>query len=157
MQHYGPTALRIVAGIVFAAHGAQKLFGLFGGSGLSGAADVFAALGLRPPLPIALGSGIVELAGGLLLVAGAWTRWAGVALLADLALVIWTAHLPHGFFLNWRLRPGIGHGVEFHLLLVGALVCLLLTGPGAFSIDGWRARAAELAAAGRARLRAGNV
>ena len=63
----------------------------------------------------------------------------------------------NGFFLNWNLTPGQGHGYEFNFVLIGALISLMLSGPGAFSIDGRRARHAETQAYGRARLRAGKV
>jgi putative oxidoreductase len=72
-------------------------------------------------------------------------------------VAVWTVHLSSGFFLNWTLAPGQGHGYEFNLALVAALVSLMLTGPGALSIDRHRARAAETQAFGRARMRAGQV
>ena len=75
----------------------------------------------------------------------------------DLLVVAWKAYLFNGFFLNWTLTPGVGHGIEYHVVLVAALVCLMITGPGAFSVDGWRRRAEEAAAAGLARIRAGKV
>jgi uncharacterized membrane protein YphA (DoxX/SURF4 family) len=59
-----------------------------------------------------------------------------------------------GFFLNWRLDPTRGHGMEFSLLLIGGLACLCVTGAGRWSIDGVRSRSAAARAAGRARLRA---
>jgi uncharacterized membrane protein YphA (DoxX/SURF4 family) len=74
-----------------------------------------------------------------------------------MTVAIWKVHLVNGFFLNWGMTPGVGHGVEFNLVLIGALLCLMLSGPGGLSIDWRRARSAESQAAGRARLRAGNV
>ena len=62
----------------------------------------------------------------------------------------WKVHLVNGFFLNWSVVPGQGHGYEFNLALIGALVSLMLTGPGALSVDGQRARSAEAEAYGRA-------
>ena len=82
MQPYGPAVLRLSIGLVFVAHGAQKLFGVWGGGGPSGTAAFFAQLGLTPALPLALLVGLLELGGGLLLMAGAFTTAA--ALLASL-------------------------------------------------------------------------
>jgi putative oxidoreductase len=157
MQPYGPLVLRLAVGAVFVAHGAQKLFGVWGGGGPSGTAALFSQLGLQPAMPLALLVGIVEFFGGLLLVAGALTMFAALALAINMGVALWKVHLPSGFFLNWALTPGQGHGYEFNLTLIGALLALVLTGAGAFSIDHWRARSAEAEAAGRARLRAGKV
>ena len=157
MQPYGPAVLRLAVGAVFVAHGAQKLFGIWGGGGPTGTAAFFSQLGLSPAFPLALLVGVVEFVGGLMLIAGALTIVAAPLLVLNMLVAIWKVHLANGFFLNWSLTPGQGHGVEFNLVLIGALVSLMLTGPGAFSIDGRRARSAEAEAYGRARLRAGKV
>jgi putative oxidoreductase len=157
MQPYGPAVLRVAIGAIFVAHGAQKLFGVWGGSGLRSTADWFGQLGLTPAFPLAGLVGATELAGGVLLIAGALTVYASLALAVEMLVATWKVHLANGFFLNWSLTPGRGHGFEFNVALIGALVCLMLVGPGALSIDGRRARSAESKAAGRARLRAGHV
>jgi Predicted membrane protein len=157
MQPYGPAVLRVAVGVVFVAHGAQKLFGVWGGAGPSGTAAFLAQLGLTPAMPLALLAGLVELAGGLMLILGALTLIAALALAIDMGVATYKVHLANGFFLNWNLTPNQGHGYEFGLVLIGALVALMLTGPGALSIDGRRARSAEAEAYGRARLRAGKV
>jgi putative oxidoreductase len=157
MREYGPLILRLSLGAVFIGHGAQKLFGVWGGGGLSGTAGFFQSLGLAPALPIALLVGIAEFGGGVLLVLGAFTRWAALALAVEMGIAVWKVHFSAGFFLNWYLTPGVGHGYEFNLVLVAGLLSLIFTGPGAFSLDGYRVRSAEAEAAGRARLRAGNV
>jgi putative oxidoreductase len=149
MQPYGPAVLRLAIGAIFVAHGAQKLFGLWGGTGIEGTAAGFAQLGLNPATPLALLVGVVEFAGGLMLMFGALTFFTALALAITMAVAIWKVHFANGFFL-----PA---GYEFNLALIGALVSLMLTGAGAFSIDGRRARSAEAEAAGRARLRAGKV
>ena len=69
-------------------------------------------------------------------------------------VAVWTVHLANGFFLNWTMAAGAGHGYEFNLALIGALVSLMLTGPGARRSIVYRARAAETQAFGRARMRA---
>jgi putative oxidoreductase len=157
LQPFGPLILRLALGAVFMAHGAQKVFGLWGGTGPSGTAAFFSELGLRPAYPLALIVGLVELAGGLLLAAGAFTPITAAVLAIDMSVAVWKVHLPNGFFINWMNAPGVGHGYEFNFVLLAGLVCLMLTGPGVFSIDGRRASSAETEAAGRARLRAGKV
>ena len=157
MQPYGPAVLRLAIGAVFVAHGAQKLFGVWGGGGLSGTAAFFGQLGLTPAYPLAILVGLVEFAGGLMLIAGALTLFVALALALNMVVALWKVHLANGFFLNWNIVAGQGHGYEFTLALIGALVSLMLTGPGALSVDGRRARSAEAEAYGRARLRAGKV
>ena len=92
-----------------------------------------------------------------MLAAGAFTLVTAAVLAIHMSVAVWKVHLPNGFFLNWTNAPGGGHGYEFSLVLLASLVCLMLTGPGAFSIDGRRASWAETEAAGRARLRTGKV
>ena len=153
MDRYGPTVLRLVVGATFIAHGAQKLFGVWGGSGLQGTAASFDSLGLSPGYPLAIAVALTESIGGLLLMGGALTPYAAAALIVTMLGAIWNVHLANGFFINWALTPGRGHGIEYNLLLIAALTCLIFTGPGAFSIDDRRAQSAQSYAAGRARLR----
>lgn len=153
MEPYGPAVLRVVCGVMFVAHGMQKLFGVFDGGGLSGTAAYFATLGLSPAYPLAVAVGLTEFVGGLMLVAGALTGYVTAALIAVMLGAIWSVHLSNGFFLNWANAPGRGHGVEYHMVTVAALLAVMLTGPGALSVDHRRARSAETYAAGRARLR----
>jgi putative oxidoreductase len=157
MQPYGPAILRVAVGAVFLAHGEQKLFGVWGGGGPEGTAAFFSQLGLMPAYPLALAAGVVEFVGGLMLILGAYTIVAALALLVLQAVAVWKVHYMNGFFLNWGLTPDRGHGYEFNLVLVAALVALMLTGAGAFSLDRHRTRSAEAEAAGLARLRAGKV
>lgn len=149
MKPYGPVVLRLAVGAVFVAHGAQKLLGVWGGGGLAGTAAFFTQLGLTPAFPLAILVAVVEFVGGLMLVSGALTLFAALALATDMAVAIWKVHLANGFFLP--------DGYEFALTIFGALVALMLTGPGAFSVDGRRARSAEAETYGRARMRAGKV
>ena len=155
MQPYGLAVLRLVIGGIFVAHGAQKLFGVWGGGGLEGTAAFFGQIGLTPSMPLAAGVGVTEFAGGLLLVAGAFTVAVSAALALVMTVAIWAVHLQHGFFLSTPGAQGLGY--EFNLALIGALVCLMLSGAGAVSVDEMRTRSAETRAAGRARLRAGKV
>jgi len=81
----------------------------------------------------------LELIGGSLLIAGALTRYVSALLVAEMIVAIWKVHFVHGFFLNWRLQPGVGHGYEFNLVLISGLACLICTGPGVISLDRWLA------------------
>jgi putative oxidoreductase len=153
MDGYGPAVLRLMVGITFIAHGAQHLFGIWGGAGLAGTAASFDSIGLSPGFPLAVAVGVIEFGGGLLLLAGALTPYVSVALIVVMLGAMWKVHLANGFFINWAMTPGVGHGVEYNLMLVAALLCLTLGGPGAFSIDHRRERSAAADAAGRARLR----
>jgi putative oxidoreductase len=157
MREYGLLILRLGLGAVFIGHGAQKLFGMWGGQGLSGMAGVFQGLGLVPAFPLALLVGVTEFFGGLCLGAGAFVRFVAPPLVAVMAVAVWKVHLPNGFFLNWYMQPGIGHGYEFNLTLIAGLLCLVFMGAGALSVDSIRDRTAESEAAGRARVRAGKV
>jgi putative oxidoreductase len=154
---YGPAVLRVALAIVFIAHGGQKLFGIWGGPGLDITAAFFAQMNLQPAMPLALAVGVVEFVGGLLLLAGALTFVTSLLLTLDMVIAVIKVHLAAGFFLNWNHIPGREHGFEYNLLLIAALLCLMLTGPGALSFDARRASHAAAAAAGRARLRAGKV
>lgn len=157
MAPFGPTLLRFAVGLAFVAHGAQKLFGFGGGGGLNGTAAVFAQAGLSPAFILAMVIGLAESFGGLLLIAGLFTRVAAGILAGEMLIIVWKIHLANGFFLNWTNVPGAGHGFEFHLVIVAALIAVILTGPGAWSIDRSKTREAETEAAGRARLRSGAV
>lgn len=153
MDRYGPAVLRLVVGVTFVAHGAQKLFGVWGGGGLAGTAAYFDSLGLSPGYPLAVAVAVGESLGGALLMAGALTSTAAAALIVTSLGAVWNVHLTNGFFMNWGLTPGRGHGVEYNLVLIAALASLIFTGPGAFSVDHRRARSAESYRAGRDRLR----
>jgi putative oxidoreductase len=140
-------------GAVFLVHGAQKLFGLLGGPGVAGTAKQLASYGLPYSTPLAITLGIIEFGGGVLLILGSATLWASLALLAGTALIVWKVYYPQGLTLTGGLTPGTGRDGEFHLVLIGALLCLMLGGPGAWSIDDRRSQNAEAQARGRARIR----
>ena len=151
MLSYGPTVLRASVGAVFIAHGAQKLFGLWGGPGLNGTTAMLTGLGLPYAQPLAVVLAAVEFGGGILLVLGGLTRWVTVALAVDMAVAIWKVHYRNGFFLSDQASRG--GGVEYAMVLLAVLVCLMLVGPGALSIDHSRSQSSEAAARNRARAR----
>jgi len=119
----------------FVGSGLQKLLGIGGGTGISGTAALLRAVHLVPALPLAIFITCLELVGGVLLVIGGLTDWIAMLLIVEMLVAIWKVHFINGFFLNWMLRPGVGHGFEFNLLLICALMCLILVGPGAWAID----------------------
>lgn len=158
MSAPGLFVLRLALALVFGAHGAHKLFGWFAGSGvgpggLAETAAMLATLDLGPASALAVVAGVVQLAGGLLLLIGFATRWAAGALAFYLLAGAWFAHLPWGFFLNWTLAADRGHGIEYSLVALGATVCIGLCGPGEWSIDGQRALSAEARALARDRIK----
>ena len=124
----GALALRIPIGIVFAAHGAQKLFGWFGGYGLEGTGQFFASVGLNPGYLLALLAGLAEFFGGLALVAGLLVRPAAAALAFAMLVAIFAVHWGKGFF-------AASGGYEFALALFAASLSLLFSGGGRFSVD----------------------
>lgn len=124
----GALALRIPVGIVFAAHGAQKLFGWFGGYGLEGTGQFFASVGLNPGYLLALLAGLAEFFGGLALVAGLLVRPAAAALAFAMLIAIFAVHWGKGFF-------AASGGYEFALALFAASLSLLFSGGGRFSVD----------------------
>lgn len=148
---YGPTLLRLTVGLVLAMHGFAKLLPMGEGTGLPSAAAFFGAAGFRPAYLFALTIGLLEAVGGLALVVGLFVRVMASVLFVEMAVAAWVVHRPHGFFLNWSNTPGVGHGYEYSLLLLGALGALVLTGGGFASLDGRRAHTSELEAARRAR------
>jgi putative oxidoreductase len=158
MTAVGLAVLRVTLGFVLAVHGAHKLFAFWSGpgvgpGGLSRTAAHFVAIGLEPGVLMAVLAGVIELVGGLLVATGFLTRWAAAALLGYLAISAWKEHVPWGFFLNWVNDPTRGHGLEYVIVLMSALILFLLSGGGDYSLDGRRSQSAAARAAGRARLR----
>ena len=127
------TVIRVALGVVFFAHGAQKVFGWFGGYGLKGTTGYFVSIGL--PLPVAYAACFLELLGSIGLLLGLFTRLAALAIIAMMAGAIAKVHWPHGFFINWELAPGKGHGLEANLAFIAMAVACVIAGGGALSLD----------------------
>ncbi len=121
-------ALRVVAGLIFAAHGAQKLFGWFGGYGLDGTGQFFGSVGLNPGYLMALLAGAAEFFGGLALIAGVLVRPAAAALAFAMLVAIFAVHASKGFFLDKG-------GYEYALALFAVSLSLVFSGAGRFSVD----------------------
>ena len=156
----GLLLLRLGLAVVSITHGLHTLFGVMGGpgsgvgpGGLTQTGAQFTAMGLPGGFLVAVLAGLAELVGGALIAAGYLVRWAAVTLAAFTVIMAWKSQAPWGFFLNWVLEPGRGHGLEFSLVLFAAYACLALTGGGDWSFDGRRASRRSHVAAARARLR----
>lgn len=126
------TILRLVLGVVFFAHGAQKVFGWFGGFGFQGTMGAMTHLGMPAALVLLIMA--TELLGGLGLILGFLTRIPALGIIGLMIGAIFIVHLPNGFFMNWYGNQK-GEGFEFHLLAIAMAAALLLRGAGAFSLD----------------------
>ena len=123
-RKWGLTILRVVVGLVFTAHGCQKLFTF----GIPGVVQMFGHLGIPAASVLAPFVTLLEFVGGILLVVGLFTRWVALLLAIDMLVAVLKVHLAAGFFLP--------RGYEFALTLLAASVALALAGPGAPALDG---------------------
>jgi putative oxidoreductase len=121
-------ALRVVVGLLFAGHGAQKLFGYFGGGGLEGTAGMFDQIGLRPGWLHARAAGTGEFLGGLLIALGLFTPFAAAVLIGVMTAAVFTVHRPNGI---WNTNKGY----EYNLVLATVVFALSGVGAGAWSLD----------------------
>ena len=131
--------LRLVLGIVFFAHGAQKMLGWFGGPGFSGMMKLFNQMGV--PSLFAFLAIAAEFFGGVGLLVGFLGRVAAFGIIINMLVAIATVHLPNGFFMNWTGTQQ-GEGFEYHLLVIAIGLAVLIKGSGAMSVD--RALAPQL-------------
>jgi len=120
--------LRLVMGLLFVGHGAQKLFGAFGGGGLEGTAGMFDNLGLRPSWLHARAAGTAEFLGGALIALGLFTPFAAAALIAVMTAAVITVHAPNGI---WNTNQGY----EFNLVMAATVFALAGIGVGSWSLD----------------------
>jgi len=127
------TVLRLVLGIVFFAHGAQKMLGWFGGYGYTGTMGFFTG-GLHIPAPLAFLAIAAEFFGGIGLLLGLLTRIAAFGITVNMLVAIFTVHLPFGLFANWSGTQK-GEGIEYHLLVLAMTAFLMIKGGGALSAD----------------------
>ena len=126
--------VRVVLGVVFFGHGAQKMFGWFGGYGLKGTIGYFQQA-LRIPPWLTVLCALTECFGGLAVLVGFLSRPAALGLIIVMLVAIERVHWPNGFFINWSLQQGKGHGYEMNLALIAMAAAVMVGGGGAFSVD----------------------
>jgi putative oxidoreductase len=131
--------IRLVLGLVFFVHGAQKVFGWFGGPGLKGFAGYLTSQGMPAVIPYLVSFG--ELAAGLGLVAGLLTRIAAAGMALEMFGTVFLVHWKNGFLMNWNAEAGRGEGFEYSLTLAVACLAIAIAGAGAYSLDAKRKRA----------------
>jgi putative oxidoreductase len=124
----GLLVARMVLGLLMAAHGAQKLFGWFGGYGLAGTGGFFEQLGFRPGRFFAATAGITEVAGGLLVASGLLGPLGPALIISVMVVAMATVHWQHGLFAQ-------NNGIEMPLVYAVGVMVLALVGPGAYSLD----------------------
>lgn len=124
----GLLIIRLVVGLIFAAHGAQKLFGWFGGYGPKGTGGWMESIGIKPGVAAAVMAGLVEFVGGIAFAAGLFTPVVAVLLALTMIVAMIKVHGPNGF---WATDGG----VELNVILLAVLIGVALTGAGTYSID----------------------
>ena len=124
----GLLIVRVVVGLTLAGHGAQKLFGWWGGSGMSGWIAVVTKLRIRPAAPWAWIAALSEFGGGLLFALGLLSPLGSLAIAGTMFVAIATVHWANGF---WNTK----RGYEFNLTILASVIALALAGPGTYSID----------------------
>jgi putative oxidoreductase len=120
--------IRLVLGLSFMAHGAQKLFGSFGGGGLKGTGGYFESIGIKPGVTMALMAGLSEFVGGTLLAFGLLTPLASILIAGAMIVAILKVHGPNGFWLTQN-------GYEYCLTILVVVIALALSGAGQYSLD----------------------
>jgi len=129
-----PLMLRVPLGLIFMAHGSQKLLGLFGGKGLTATFAGFERdLGI--PAIFTLLAIIAEFGGGFDVLTVFFTRLSAAGISAVMLVAIYKIHWAHGFFLNMNCLPGRGHGIEYNIALLGIALYLVLAGGGRWCLD----------------------
>lgn len=127
-DEYAALAIRVPLGIIFMAHGAQKLFGWFGGYGLEATGQWMASIGLEPGYILALLAGAGEFFGGLFILLGLLTRPAALVLAFTMIVAILSVHIQNGLFMS-------NNGYEFGLALLSGSIALIFSGAGNVSLD----------------------
>jgi putative oxidoreductase len=130
---YALAVARLVLGVVFFAHGAQKMLGWFGGYGFSGTMNFFTHM-MHIPAPLAFLAICAEFFGGLGLIVGFLSRVAAFGIAMNMLVAIFTVHIHNGFFANWSGQQK-GEGIEYHLLALALLMLVMVKGAGALSVD----------------------
>ena len=125
--------MRVILGIVFFMHGAQKMLGWFGGFGFSGTMGFFTTQ-MHIPAPFAFLAIAAEFFGSIGLILGFLTRIAAFGIAVNMLVAIFMVHIHVGFFANWYGNQK-GEGIEYHLLALAVAIPIMIRGAGAFSVD----------------------
>lgn len=128
MMDFGLLIIRVVIGVLFIGHGAQKLFGWFGGYGLKGTGGWFDSIGMKPGVTLALFAGLAELLGGILFVLGLLTPLAAILIAGTMAMAIIKVHAPNGLWAT-------ANGYEYNLTVLTVAIGISLIGPGQYALD----------------------
>ena len=128
MEDLGLLIVRLIIGGLFLAHGAQKLFGWFGGAGLSGTAGWLESVDVKPGFFMAMMVGLIELIGGLMLAIGLFAPLAAALLAITMLCAIVKVHWRNGL---WNTD----NGYEYNIVLIAILAAIVLTGPGELAVD----------------------
>lgn len=128
MVDFALLILRVALAVVFIGHGMQVAFGSFGGPGINAFSEMLSGMGFKPALFWAYLSAYTELIGGLLLLTGAFTRFAAFAILIFMMVALIKVHLAKGFFIQ-------SGGFEYNFVLICICLALILAGPGKFSLN----------------------
>ncbi|MEH7356608.1 DoxX family protein [Neobacillus drentensis] len=128
MINIGLLIIRLVIGLLFVGHGAQKLFGWFGGYGLKGTGGWFESIGMKPGVTMALFAGLAELIGGVLFALGLLTPLAGIMIAGTMVMAIIKVHAPNGIWAT-------SNGYEYNLTLLAVAIGIALIGPGQYALD----------------------
>ncbi|MFL6560457.1 MAG: DoxX family protein [Bacillus sp. (in: firmicutes)] len=128
MINIGLLIIRLVIGVLFMGHGAQKLFGWFGGYGLKGTGGWFESIGVKPGITMAVFAGLAELIGGILFALGLLTPLAGILIAGTMLMAIIKVHVPNGLWAT-------SNGYEYNLTLLAVAIGIALIGPGQYALD----------------------
>jgi len=128
MINIGLLIIRLVVGLLFVGHGAQKLFGWFGGYGLKGTGGWFESIGMKPGVTMALIAGLAEFFGGLMFALGLLTPLAGILIAGTMAMAIVKVHAQNGLW-------STSNGYEYNLTLIAVALGIALIGPGQYALD----------------------
>ncbi|WP_175987104.1 DoxX family protein [Bacillus sp. Marseille-Q1617] len=128
MIDLGLLIIRLVIGVLFIGHGAQKLFGWYGGHGLKGTGGWFESIGMKPGVTMALVAGLSELAGGILFALGLLTPFAAILIAATMFMAIVKVHGQNGLWAT-------SNGYEYNLTLLAVAIGVALIGPGQYAVD----------------------
>lgn len=128
MMDLGLLIIRLVIGVLFIGHGAQKLFGWFGGYGIKGTGGWFESIGMKPGVAMACFAGLAELIGGILFVLGLLTPFAGIMIAGTMVVAIVKVHGPNGLW-------STSNGYEYNLTLLAVAIGIALIGPGQYALD----------------------